>query len=553
MTIKKRITLSSILFIALFLVMGAVNWLGMQKVIHMNHLAYMTKHGVSCLQGVFRGLNEFIIDEGEPLSVELSKKHFTMYEKIHNLLMNQKRHSELHMPISQKIDPLWKEVRTDITSFLDTDNISVEDENAMRQYGRLITRGELLIKEVESLAGTAKNRADATISRTQLTNSIIAVTMLLVLMYLLIKLYRNISYPVNSLKELMTKVSEDDGDLTHRIEIISNDEIGDVARAFNRILDKFQNAIVKVAAVTNNLAGNSEELSATTSQVDAGTSEQAERISQSAVVMSEMSQIIVDVAKNASQASGATQESFDLASDGKSIVHQTVSKMMNISDNISTASQNVANLGESSKEIGDIINVINDIAGQTNLLALNAAIEAARAGEQGRGFAVVADEVRKLAEKTGKATGEITEKIKKIQKETEISIENMEKNRVDAEEGVQMANEAKNSLEKIVKANELCLEMVMEIAGATEEQSSGIDQVSSNIESITDIFSTSSDAISHINKSATDVARLSNELQSLVFWFKTESMPKDHAGLPDHVGRHTYEAVAADDGRQEDL
>ena len=194
--------------------------------------------------------------------------------------------------------------------------------------------------------------------------------------------------------------------------------------------------------------------------------------------------------------------------------------MLRIAQTVRESTTTIGDLGTSSSEIGNIIQVIDDIADQTNLLALNAAIEAARAGEHGRGFAVVADEVRKLAERTSKATKEITDMISKIQADTEKSVQSMDSGSTEVQEGVALATEAMGSLELIVASSEKGKDMVHRIAAASEQQSAAAEDVSSNMESILEITRRSSNSTKEILTTSQELENLSNDLQALAGLFK---------------------------------
>ncbi|HMN23754.1 MAG TPA: methyl-accepting chemotaxis protein, partial [Ignavibacteriaceae bacterium] len=223
-----------------------------------------------------------------------------------------------------------------------------------------------------------------------------------------------------------------------------------------------------------------------------------------------MTRTIFETTKNTTIAAEASKTAGSFAVVGGSVVKETIEGMIRISEVVKRSSDTVQDLGKSSNEIGEIVQVIDDIADQTNLLALNAAIEAARAGEQGRGFAVVADEVRKLAERTSKATQEIAVMIKHIQKNTEGAVQSMQQGTKEVENGHALAEKAGNSLNEIINGAERVVDIVTQVAAASEEQSSASQQITQNIELITNVTQQSAIGVRQIAQSAEELNQLTD-------------------------------------------
>jgi methyl-accepting chemotaxis protein len=310
------------------------------------------------------------------------------------------------------------------------------------------------------------------------------------------------------------------GNFSNRMDESSKDEFGMLAAHFNQATAKLREIISQITGAIIKLSESSKELSNTAENLYKGQSEQVSQTDQSATSMEEMSQTIMDVAKNASNTADTSKDALTMAKEGKGVVEKTVRGMNEIADSVMEAASTIAKLSESSAKIGVILSTINDIADQTNLLALNAAIEAARAGEQGRGFAVVADEVRKLAERTGESTQEISGIINEIHSDTERSVLAMNKGKTRVEDGVKLSNEASKSLELILNASQRGVDMAQAIATATEEQSAVSEEVSRSMERIATITKKAEESIINVKKASEELLKLSEELRQMSAWFK---------------------------------
>jgi methyl-accepting chemotaxis protein len=275
--------------------------------------------------------------------------------------------------------------------------------------------------------------------------------------------------------------------------------------------------------IVNRLSTSSEELSAQAEEINKGTSKQQQRVDETATAMEQMNNTVLEVAKNASASSDNAEQTKEQATRGSEIVNKSIQSINEVSRMADELTQNMSSLDEQADSIGHIMNTINDIADQTNLLALNAAIEAARAGEAGRGFAVVADEVRKLAEKTMSATKEVEESIQAIQSSTHMNTESVSRAVKSVEEASEQARKSGEALDSIVELAKNTADQVSSIATASEEQSSASEEINRALEEVNNIASGTAESMAESVKAIQELSRQAGNLQKLITQMQEEN------------------------------
>nr|WP_192559567.1 methyl-accepting chemotaxis protein [Pseudomonas allokribbensis] len=419
---------------------------------------------------------------------------------------------EQHIANLQQATESLKAYRAAVSQFRDSQVASA------KALARMSAQGDLLMDISKKLTDsqTIVRDTDAASAKNQL----LIATLLAVAFGLLAAwaITRQIIIPLEQTLKVAERVAA--GDLTHNLVSLRRDELGQLQRSMQSMTQGLRELIGGISDGVTQIASAAEELSAVTEQTSAGVNNQKVETDQVATAMNEMAATVQEVARNAEEASEAAVAADQQAREGDKVVGEAIAQIERLATEVGHSTEAMGELKRESDKIGSVLDVIKSVAQQTNLLALNAAIEAARAGEAGRGFAVVADEVRSLAQRTQKSTEEIEELIVGLQNGTQQVATIMDNSRTLTQSSVELTRRAGGSLENITRTVSAIQAMNQQIAAAAEQQSAVAEEINRSVLNVRDVSDQTSAASEETAASSVELARLGTHLQTLVGRFK---------------------------------
>ncbi len=428
--------------------------------------------------------------------VVILKENFQLYDKNLKIMMEKNESNKRRMDIyllNEEILPLLKRMQDDI------DDLVYKESQVMKT-----SSDELLIAVDTGL-------------KAQVMLTIIGLVLGVGVAFIISKM---VTVPLSQTVQALQEAAEGDGDLTRRLKVKSKDELGDLAEAFNKFSIKLQSLMLDVAGCSSQLMSSAENMNQVVSSTKSDIYKQNEQIDLIAGAIESMVEKVQNVAGHSSQAAELAEQTNQNSIEGNNIVNLSLKSSNELAQDVDQAALVINELEADVESISGVLDVIREIADQTNLLALNAAIEAARAGEQGRGFAVVADEVRTLASRTQDSTAEIQSMIQRLQSGSRQAVAVMSNGKEKANTGLEQARLAGDSLGKITTAVEGMLNMNKGISSASEEQGETVSQISLNVSAINQLSVKTAESSNVVADTGRQVNELATQLQNLISQFK---------------------------------
>lgn len=509
LTIARRMQVAGATIFALVTAMVWFNWSTFQKVSHTNEVAIQLQAGSAHLQLMLRGLNESALTQGASGSVKSAEDGIARFEQVHaELVALTKNDASVHDFLVGEWRSRWQELRSRVERFLDTsEEVDLNDIKQMIEVGKLVAGAGAVADEMADFAQQTRDRAVASEKAAVIRMLSGAAAIFVVIIVAFVLVTRSVTGPLHRLESFILAV-EQRSDLTLRSELTGDNELGRMGRALNGMLEKFQHILRDVSQAMGQLNHETQRLGHVSETTSKGAGEQQKSTIQLASAMHELVETVGHIANNVSRSAQDAEQARTRADEGRTAITRTMGSIEQLVEAVQHSSDVTRDLDAKAASIGKVLDVIRAIAEQTNLLALNAAIEAARAGEQGRGFAVVADEVRTLATRTQESTKEIQGIITQLQTGAGTAVQAMERGRSQGAGTIDEAAKAMTAMESAATAVGVIAESITQIAAATEEQSATAEEINRNVVTINQVAE-------HTASCANDSAEVSTTIESL--------------------------------------
>lgn len=463
---------------------------------------------------------------------------YTKELRINRLRLGANPQPDAYQPLQKILDSLaahLQSISTQFTAPIDQELIQ-QQNTSVREYGRLLLDlakpnadqgriykrmgqlGDLLLDTTQKLIDSQNTKRDADAASAKVLLGFVAALTLLLGVLAAWIITQQIVNPLQYTLQAVNRIAS--GDLSEPVQVNRRDELGQLQSGLQQMMLNLHELIEGIRSGVIQVTSAAEQLSAVTEQTNAGVNNQKTETDHVATAMSEMTATVQNVARDAEEASTAATAADQQASEGEQIVNEAIAQIQRLAEELNQSADAVRHLQEQSERIGGVLDVIKAVAQQTNLLALNAAIEAARAGEAGRGFAVVADEVRSLALRTQRSTEEIESLVAGVQSGTHAVASGMESSQLLGESSVEFTHRAVIALENITSKVSIIQAMNQQIATAAEQQSAVAEEINRSVINVRDISEQTASTCEETASSSTELARLGHELERLVGRFK---------------------------------